>query len=90
VTQAGRITVVVDVAEADYNPDVGATDVAASEDTTHILPVHPYGQMAAMRGLSGVAERHGLQIVEDACEAHGARRDGLGPGSVGRAATFIF
>jgi len=90
VIQAGGTPVVVDVAERDYNLDVGATEVAAAENATHMLPVHLYGQMADMRGLSGVAERHGLQIAEDACQAHGARRDGLGPGSVGRAATFSF
>jgi dTDP-4-amino-4,6-dideoxygalactose transaminase len=89
VIQAGGTPVVVDVAEEDYTLDVGATEVAAAEDATHMLPVHLYGQMADMRGLSGVAERHGLQIVEDACQAHGARRDGLGPGS-GQAATFSF
>jgi dTDP-4-amino-4,6-dideoxygalactose transaminase len=89
VIQAGGTPVVVDVAEEDCNLEVGATDVAGSA-ATHMLPVHLYGQMADMRGLSGVAERHGLQIVEDACQAHGARRDGLVPGSVGRAATFSF
>lgn len=91
VIQAGGTPVVVDVAEGDYNLDVGATEVAATEGAaTHMLPVHLYGQMADMRGLSDVAERNGLQIVEDACQAHGARRDGLGPGSLGRAASFSF
>jgi dTDP-4-amino-4,6-dideoxygalactose transaminase len=90
VIQAGGTPVVVDVAEGDYNLDVGATEVAAAQDATHMLPVHLYGQMADMRGLSGVAERHGLQIVEDACQAHGARRDGLAAGRAGRAAAFSF
>jgi dTDP-4-amino-4,6-dideoxygalactose transaminase len=90
VIQAGGTPVVVDVAEEDYNLDVGATEVAAAEDASHMLPVHLYGQMAHMRELSTIAERRGLQIVEDACQAHGARRDGLGAGSVGRAATFSF
>jgi dTDP-4-amino-4,6-dideoxygalactose transaminase len=90
VIQAGGTPLVVDVAEGDYNLDVGATEVAAAEGATHVLPVHLYGQMADMRGLSSVAERHGLQIVEDACQAHGARRDGVTAGSVGRAAAFSF
>jgi dTDP-4-amino-4,6-dideoxygalactose transaminase len=90
VIQAGGTPVVVDVAEEDYNLDVGETDRAAAQGATHMLPVHLYGQMAEMRGLSRVAQRHSLQIVEDACQAHGARRDGLNSGSVGRAATFSF
>jgi dTDP-4-amino-4,6-dideoxygalactose transaminase len=90
VIQAGGTPLVVDVAEGDYNLDVVATEVAAAEGATYVLPVHLYGQMADMRGLSSVAERHGLQIVEDACQAHGARRDGVTAGSVGRAAAFSF
>jgi dTDP-4-amino-4,6-dideoxygalactose transaminase len=43
-----------------------------------------------MRGLSRIAEGHGVQIIEDACQAHGAQRDGLRPGDVGRAAAFSF
>jgi dTDP-4-amino-4,6-dideoxygalactose transaminase len=90
VIQAGGTPLVVDVADDDYNLDVGGTERAATNGTTHMLPVHLYGQMADMRRLSRVAERHGLQIVEDACQAHGARRDGLAAGSVGLAATFSF
>jgi dTDP-4-amino-4,6-dideoxygalactose transaminase len=90
VIQAGGIPVVVDVADSDYNLDVGQTERVAGRDATHILPVHLYGQMADMRRLSSVAERHGLQIIEDACQAHGARRDGLAAGRVGRAAAFSF
>ena len=90
VIQAGGTPIVVDVADVDYNLDVGQTERVAGRDATHILPVHLYGQMADMRRLSSVAERHGLQIVEDACQAHGARHDGLAAGSVGRAAAFSF
>jgi dTDP-4-amino-4,6-dideoxygalactose transaminase len=90
VIQAGGTPVVADVAEDDYNLHVGETERAVAEGATHMLPVHLYGQMADMRGLSSVAERHRLQIVEDACQAHGARRDGLAAGSVGRAAAFSF
>lgn len=90
VIQAGGTPLVVDVADGDYNLDVGATDVAATEGATHMLPVHLYGQMADMRRLASVAEGHGLQIIEDACQALGARRDGVGAGSVGRAAAFSF
>jgi dTDP-4-amino-4,6-dideoxygalactose transaminase len=90
VIQAGGTPLVVDVAEDDYNLDVAATERAAAEGATHMLPVHLYGQMADMRRLSTIAERHGLQIIEDACQAHGARRDGVAAASVGRAAAFSF
>ena len=90
VIQAGGTPLVVDVADDDYNLEVAGTELAAANGATHILPVHLYGQMADMRGLSGVAERHGLDIVEDACQAHGARRDSLSAGSVGLTAVFSF
>ena len=90
VIQAGGTPVVVDVDDGDYNLDVSKAERAAADGATHMLPVHLYGQMADMRGLSSIAERHNLQIIEDACQAHGARRDGLGAGSSGRAAAFSF
>jgi dTDP-4-amino-4,6-dideoxygalactose transaminase len=90
VIQAGGIPDVVDVAEGDYNLDVDKTERAAAEGATHVLPVHLYGQMADMRQLSSVAKRHAMQIVEDACQAHGAQRDGVAAASVGRAAAFSF
>src|SRR5215203_2317096 len=90
VIQAEATPVVVDVAEDDYNLSVGQTDRAAADGATHMLPVHLYGQMADMRRLSGVAERHGVAIVEDACQAHGARRDGMAVGDAAAAATFSF
>jgi dTDP-4-amino-4,6-dideoxygalactose transaminase len=90
VIQGGGTPIVVDVADVDYSLDVGQTEHIAGRGATHLLPVHLYGQMADMRRLSSVAERHSLQIVEDACQAHGARRDGVVAGSVGRAAAFSF
>jgi len=91
VVQAGGAPVVVDVGEDDDNLDVAETErVASSQGVTHLLPVHLYGQMADMRRLSRVAKLQGLQIVEDACQALGAGRDGLTAGSLGHAAAFSF
>jgi dTDP-4-amino-4,6-dideoxygalactose transaminase len=90
VMQAGGTPVVVDVAEVDYNIDVDDVERAARAGATHLLPVHLYGQMADMRRLLSVAEADGLQIVEDACQAHGAHRDGLKAGTVSRASAFSF
>jgi dTDP-4-amino-4,6-dideoxygalactose transaminase len=90
VIQAGGIPVVVDVSDVDYNVDADKAEAAAVAGTTHIVPVHLYGQMADMRTLSGLAETHGLTIVEDACQAHGASRDGVLAGRAGQAAAFSF
>jgi dTDP-3-amino-3,4,6-trideoxy-alpha-D-glucose transaminase len=90
VTQAGGRPVVVDASERDYNLDVDAVVAAITPRTRFLMPVHLYGQMADMRALREVASDHGLQIVEDACQAHGATRDGLRAGAVGLAAAFSF
>jgi dTDP-4-amino-4,6-dideoxygalactose transaminase len=54
------------------------------------MPVHLYGQCCDMRALGKLADRYDLTIVEDACQAHGAIRDGVAAGTVGRAAAFSF
>ena len=90
VVHAGGRIVVVDVTETDACMDPAAVAAATSTRTRFLLPVHLYGQMADMRGLTALAERHGLVILEDACQAHGAERDGLKAGAVGAAAAFSF
>ena len=90
VTQAGGVPVPVDVSLDDLNMDVDAAAAAASVRSRFVLPVHLYGQMADMRALRGFAERRGLLLVEDACQAHGAERDGLRAGAVGIASAFSF
>jgi dTDP-4-amino-4,6-dideoxygalactose transaminase len=90
VTQAGGRPVVVDASEGDYNLDVGAVEAAITERTRFVMPTHLYGQLADMRALGKVAERHQVAIVEDACQAHGASRDGIGAGTAGLGAAFSF
>jgi dTDP-4-amino-4,6-dideoxygalactose transaminase len=90
VSQAGGVPVLVDVCERDYNLDVDAAEEAITGRTRFVLPVHLYGQMADMRGVRRLAAAHGLTILEDACQAHGAQRDGIRAGSGGRAAAFSF
>jgi dTDP-4-amino-4,6-dideoxygalactose transaminase len=91
VLQAGGTPVVVDVGQSDYCLDIQqAENAALAGRATHILPVHLYGQLADMGALAPLARAHGLQIVEDACQAHGACRDGLSAGAVGEAAAFSF
>jgi dTDP-4-amino-4,6-dideoxygalactose transaminase len=90
VTQAGGVPVVADVGETDYNLDVAAAKAALSPRTRFVLPVHLYGQMADMRALASLAEARELTIIEDACQAHGAERDGLRAGTGGKAGAFSF
>ncbi len=81
VTQAGGKPVPVDVTELDYNLDVDAAATAVSERTRVLLPVHLYGQLADLRAIAQLAKRAGLEVLEDACQAHGAERDGVRPGA---------
>jgi dTDP-4-amino-4,6-dideoxygalactose transaminase len=90
VMQAGGVPVVADVREDDYGLDPDAAGAAMSARTRFLMPVHLYGQMADLRALTTVGSRHGVGIVEDACQAHGAERDGSAAGTVGIAAAFSF
>ena len=90
ITQAGARPVPVEVSLADYNLDVAALADAIGPRTRAILPVHLYGQMADMRVIASLARQHGLVVVEDACQAHGAVRDGLVAGTAGLAGAFSF
>ena len=90
VTQAGGVPVLADVAERDYGLDPAAAESVVTARTTVLLPVHLYGQMADMRALLSLAERHGLAVLEDACQAHGAERDGLRAGAAGLGGAFSF
>jgi dTDP-4-amino-4,6-dideoxygalactose transaminase len=90
VTQSGGRPVLVDVAEHDLNIDVGAAEAAIGPSTRFIVPVHLYGQLADMRRVREIAHRHKLTVLEDACQAQGAERDGLRAGACGDAAAFSF
>ena len=90
VTQAGGMPVVVDVSESDYNMDSAAAAAAVTERTRFLMPVHLYGQMADMRALGLLAMDRGIGILEDACQAHGADRDGLRAGAESVAGAFSF
>ena len=90
VVQAGLIPVLADASERDYNLDPDAAAAAVTPRTRVVVPVHLYGQMADMVRLLADARSRGLDVVEDACQAHGARRDGLVAGAAGRAGAFSF
>jgi dTDP-4-amino-4,6-dideoxygalactose transaminase len=86
VTQAGGTPVPVDVTESDYCLDPRGVP----ESARFLVPVHLYGQMADVSTLRELAGSRGALIVEDACQAPGAARDGLRAGTVGVAGAFSF
>jgi dTDP-4-amino-4,6-dideoxygalactose transaminase len=90
VTQAGGVPVVADVSESDYCLDPSAAADAVGGRTHSLVPVHLYGQLTDMRALRALAHNQGVALVEDACQAHGAERDGLRAGAGGTAAAFSF
>lgn len=90
VTQAGGTPVPVDVSEADYGLDASSAAAAVGPRTRFVMPVHLYGQLADMTAFQALARDKELFVVEDACQAHGAVRDGRQAGSAGDAAAFSF
>jgi dTDP-4-amino-4,6-dideoxygalactose transaminase len=90
IIHTGARPVLVDVDRSTYTIDPGAVAAAVTPRTQAIVPVHLYGQCADMEPLLALARRHGLAVVEDACQAHGARHDGRRAGSLGDAAAFSF
>jgi dTDP-4-amino-4,6-dideoxygalactose transaminase len=90
ITTAGYRPVLVDCRPGTYEMDPAAVARAITPRTKAILPVHLYGQMAPMDEIMTVAQKHGLKVVEDAAQAHGASWKGKGPGQWGDAATFSF
>lgn len=90
VTQAGGVPVPVDIGPLDYTIDVAAVEEAITPRTRFLLPVHLFGQMADVGALQALAADRDLLVVEDACQAHGASRDGVRAGAGGIAAAFSF
>jgi len=90
VKHAGAEPVLVDVRESDWNLDPQLVERAIGKKTKAIVPVHLFGHPADMDALRAIADKHGLFLVEDAAEAHGARLSGRRVGALGHAATFSF
>jgi dTDP-4-amino-4,6-dideoxygalactose transaminase len=90
VTHTGARPVPVEPDACTYNIDVRRVEAAITCHTKAIMPVHLYGQPADMDSLSDIAHVHGLKIIEDAAQAHGARCRGVRVGGLGDAAGFSF
>lgn len=90
ITYTGATPVFVDINPKTANIDPKQIEGAITARTKAILPVHLYGRPADLEPILAVAERYHLPVVEDACQAHGARYHGRRVGSLGRAAAFSF
>ncbi len=90
ISATGATPVLVDINHDTYNIDVEKIENAISERTRAIMPVHLYGQPADMDAILNIAKKHELLVIEDACQAHGAKYKGALAGSMGNAAAFSF
>lgn len=90
ITLTGARVVFVDCPPDGYNIDVEAVEHAVTSKTKAIVPVHLYGEPADMISLQKIARKHGLYLVEDAAQAHGAKVGGLPVGTLGDIACFSF
>ncbi len=90
VTQVGARPHPVEPDPRTLNIDPQRVVDSITPRTRAILAVHLYGRLADMAALRDIADRHGLRLVEDAAQAHGARRGGRAAGAWGDAAAFSF
>ncbi len=90
VSYVGANPVFVDVDPATYTMDAEQIEKQITRKTKAILPVHLYGQPADMAPLMEISERHGIPIIEDAAQAHGAKYRGKVAGTFGRCGCFSF
>jgi dTDP-4-amino-4,6-dideoxygalactose transaminase len=90
IVYCGAKPVFVDIDPATYNIDPQKIEAAITERTKAIMPVHLFGQPADMDPILAVARRHGLTVIEDAAQAHGAEYRGKRVGTLGRVAGFSF
>jgi dTDP-4-amino-4,6-dideoxygalactose transaminase len=90
IAHAGARPVLVDSDPLTHTIEPRGIAAAITSRTRAIVPVHLYGQCADMGAILDVARRHGLAVVDDACQAHGARYQGERAGSFGHAAAFSF
>jgi dTDP-4-amino-4,6-dideoxygalactose transaminase len=90
ISYCGATPVFVDVDENTYTLDPARLEAAITPRTKAVIPVHLYGQMADMDPIMEIAGRHGLFVLEDACQAHGAEYRGRCAGSIGHAGAFSF
>jgi len=90
ISYTGAQVVLVDCDEATYTLDPAKLDAAITAKTKAIIPVHLYGQPADMDPILAIAKKHGVPVIEDAAQAHGAEYKGKRCGSMGKLGCFSF
>src|SRR5258706_311301 len=90
VDRLGATPVFVDIDLNDYNIDPKLIEARITPRTKAIMPVHLYGQCAAMDEINRIAAKHGVAVIEDAAQAVGAEFDGRRAGALGRIGCFSF
>ena len=90
ITDVGLIPKLIEPETKTFNVDVLQFKKAISSRTKCILVVHLYGRLAPMKEINSIAKEHGLLVLEDAAQAHGAELGGVKAGSWGDAAAFSF
>jgi dTDP-4-amino-4,6-dideoxygalactose transaminase len=90
ITHAGAQLRWVEIDPRTYTMDPARIEAAITPHTKAILPVHLYGQPADMEPIMAIARRHGLKVIEDCAQAHGAKYRGQRVGTFGEAACFSF
>jgi len=90
IDYAGATPVFVDVDPDYYTMDPAAFERAITPRTKAVIPVHLFGQPADMDPITEIARRHGLTVIEDACQAHGAEYKGRRAGSMSDIGCFSF
>ena len=90
ITYVGAKPVFADIDPATANIDPARIESAVTSRTRAIIPVHLYGRPVEMDKIAAIAAKHGLTVIEDACQAHGARYQGKRVGGLGQSAAFSF
>ena len=90
ISAVGAVPVFVDVRKDTFNIDTTKMEEKITNKTKAIMPVHIFGQSADMDEINAIAKKYGLKVIEDACQAVGARYKGKRIGSLGDVACFSF
>jgi len=90
ITAVGALPVFIDIDPITFTMDPALIEAAITPRTRAIIPVHIYGQTADMDAILAIAARHGIPVIEDAAQAHGAMHKGRKAGSMGTAGCFSF
>lgn len=90
ILSTGATPVFVDIEPDTYLIDAAQIEAAITPRTRAICPVHLFGLVADMDTIAAIADRHGIAVVEDACQAHGATLRGRKAGAWGHAAFSLY